>query len=234
MVAANGRSRLDGFRQQLVPDPAATEARQLEAVQPEVEHLLDVRGIQHGHQEVFEQQLGMIGVDRRAHCGIIARQDENAAVFRRAVVVALAHGVEALVESGSLAVPHRRHAVVIGVVVVVNLLRPPDRGRGHVLIGCGPEPNVVLLYLICGTPQLDIHYGHRRSAVAGNEPGRIETRGQVPTPLNHQHSENCLRAGQVDAAFVERIFIVQRNWRCGHKVSMTPAPDRDLSIGARI
>jgi hypothetical protein len=175
----------------------------------------------------------MIGVDRRAHRGIIAGQDENAAVFRRAVVVALAHGVEALVESGALAVPHRTHAVVIGVVVIVNLLRPPDRGRGHVFIGCGPEPNVVFLDLISSTPQFDIHYGHWRTAVTGNKPGRIESRGEVPTPLNHQHSKNRLRAGQVDAAFVERIFIVQRNWRCAHDISMTRAPDRDLSIGAR-
>ena len=151
----------------------------------------------------------MPGGDRGRHIGVIAGQDQHAAVFGRAMPVALPHGIQTPVHPGALAVPHAEDAIVVGVVVIMNLLRTPQGCCRQVFIEAGPEFDVMSLQVLFGAPQLLVDGRHGRAAITGNKTCRIQSGGKVPAPLRQQQPHNSLGAGKVYPALVQGIFVIQ-------------------------
>jgi hypothetical protein len=60
-------------------------------------------------------------------------------------------------------------------------------------------------------PQRLIERTERRAAVAGNEAGGVQARKVIALTLQDQQANERLCAGQVDAAGIERVLIVERN-----------------------
>jgi hypothetical protein len=162
---AGGRIDLHGgrafgrVRGQLQRHPAARVARHGPAVQAVVEVFLQVGRRQHRDAAGGEHVLALVGHGRGARRGVVAGDQQHAAVFRGAGVVGVLEDVAAAVDAGPLAVPHRKDAVEFRLREQVQLLRAPDRGGGDVLVDAGLEADVVLL-----------EEGRRRRA--GRSPGR--------------------------------------------------------------
>ena len=80
---------------------------------------------------------------------IVAGEHQHAAVLGGARVVRMLEHVAAAVDARALAVPHREHAVVLGVRIQVDLLRAPDRGRRQVLVHARLELDVCAARKFC-------------------------------------------------------------------------------------
>jgi hypothetical protein len=113
---------LDRVGQALEADPAARITRQCKAIEPEVEVVLHVRGIQDRDPAVDQRLLALVCDRRRLRAGIVARQREHAAVRRGARVVGVLERVARAIDAGALAVPDAEHAVVLRAGVEPRLL----------------------------------------------------------------------------------------------------------------
>jgi hypothetical protein len=121
-------------------------------VQAQVEHVLDAARIQHRQAGGHEQGFGLVGQRRGFAQVVVADHGEHAAVGRGARVVGVLDGVHGAVEAGALAVPEPEHAVVARAGKQADLLRPPDRSRGQLLVDAGLEADVVALEMAIGLP----------------------------------------------------------------------------------
>ena len=139
---------------------------------------------------------------------VVAGQHQHAAVLRRARVVRMLEDVAAAVDARTLAVPHREDAVVVRARVQVDLLRAPDRSRGEILVQPGLELDVGAIEELLRFPQRLVERAERRAAVAGNESRGVEAGQRVALALQDQESDEGLGAGQVDAAGIERVLVV--------------------------
>ena len=155
--------------------------------------------------------IGLVRKRRRLRAVIVAGEHQHAAVLRRAGVVRVLEDVAAAVDARPLAVPHREHAVVLRARVEVHLLRAPDRGRREVLVQPGLELDVRALEELLRLPQRLVERAERRAAIAGDEARGVEAGERVALALQDQQPDERLRAGQVDAAGLERVLVVERN-----------------------
>jgi hypothetical protein len=119
--------------------------------------------------------------------------------------------VAAAVDAGALAVPHRVHAVDGRARVQVDLLRAPDRRRREVLVEARLERDVGALEELARGPQRLVEAAERAAAVAGDEAAGVEPREPVALLLQDQKAHQRLDAGQVDAAALERVLVVERD-----------------------
>ena len=119
--------------------------------------------------------------------------------------------VAATREARPLPVPQAEHALVAGPRIERHLLRAPHAHRRELLVLPGLEVDVVAREQVVRLPQRLVHVVERRALVAGHEAGRIQARGGVAHPLHDQEPRERLQAGQVDAAALERVLVVQRD-----------------------
>jgi hypothetical protein len=122
----NRRARLDDVGDALERDPAAGIAAHRESVQSQVEVVLHARGIQHRDQAGLEDMLRLVRQRGGLRGVVIAGEHEHAAVLGRTGGVRVLEHVAAAVHARAFAVPHGEHAVVLGAVEQVDLLRAPD------------------------------------------------------------------------------------------------------------
>ena len=66
-----------------------------------------------------------------------------------------------------------------------------------------------------GLPQRLVERAERRAAVAGDEARGVEARERVALALQDQEPDERLRAGQVDAAGLQRVLVVEGNFAQG-------------------
>ena len=131
---------------------------------------------------------------------VVAREHDDAAMFRRPRVIRMLEDVAAAVHPRPLAVPHREDAVVFGARVEIDLLRSPEcRGR-EILVEARLELDVRALEESGCLPQRLVERTERRAAVAGHEACGVQAREHVALALKDQEPNERLRAGQVDAA----------------------------------
>ncbi len=235
-VDVDRRRTLDRVGDALEADPAAGVAAHRPAVQPEVEDLLHRRGIQHRHQRGRERVVGLVRDRRRLRRVVVAGEHQHAAVPRRARVVGVLEHVAAAIHARALAVPHREHAVDLRAGVEVELLRAPDRRGREVLVQAGLEAHVGAVEELRCLPQRLIESAQGRSAVTRDEPGGVEAREAVALPLQHQQPDQCLHAGEVDAAGFERVLVVQRDFaqdRGGWRHGQSAPQQRSCLSGRR-
>ena len=212
-IDRDGGAALDDVGDAFEADPAAGEPRQRDAEQAVVEELGHAGGVEHRHGEVDEGVVALVGQGRGARAVVVAGQGEDAAAGVAAGEIAVLHGVARAVEPGTLAVPQAEHALAGGQWIERRLLAAPQRGRGEVLVHAGLEVDAVRLEARPGAPQLAVVGGQRRAAIAGDEAGRVQPRREVAAPLRQRQAHQRLDAGEVDAALVERVFVVQRDRR---------------------
>ncbi len=143
---------------------------------------------------------------------VVAGEHDDAAVLRGSRVVRVLEDVAAAVDTRSLAVPHREDPVVLGARVEVDLLRSPQRGRGEILVEAGLELDVSALEELRCLPQRLVERAERRPAVAGYEARGVEARERVALALQDQEPDERLRAGQVDAAGLQRVLVIEGNF----------------------
>ena len=118
--------------------------------------------------------------------------------------------VHGAIDARTLAVPDGEDTVILRGGIEVGLLRAPDGGRGQILVQTGLEPDVVLLQVLLGLPELLVIGAERGTAITGDETGRVQPRGDVPVTLHHRQADQGLRAGDEHAAFFQFVLVVQR------------------------
>ena len=153
--------------------------------------------------------VGLVRQGRRICAMVVAGHQQHAAQFGCARMVHVLEDIAAAVHARALAVPHGEHAVVLGRADQVHLLRTPDGRGGQVFVDAGHELHVVRFQLLLGFPQVFIEAAQGRTAVAGNETGRVEASGLVAQALHHGQAHEGLDAGQEDGAGSGRVFVVE-------------------------
>ena len=81
---------------------------------------------------------------------IVARETQDAAVFRRTRRVAVAEHVTATIHARTLAVPDARNAIELCAGRQIELLRSPHRRRGKIFVHAGLKFDVVLFEMFAG------------------------------------------------------------------------------------
>ena len=84
---------------------------------------------------------------------VIARQHNHTAVAAGTGRVRMFEHIAATIDAGAFAVPHREHAIDIGVLGKVNLLAAPDTGRGQVFIQTRLKNDPIRIKLLFSLPQ---------------------------------------------------------------------------------
>ncbi len=205
-------ARLDHVGDAFESDPETGVARHGEAVQAVVQILLHVRRVQHRDAARFEYVFALVRERRGLGRVIVAGEYQHAAVFGGAGRIAVLEYVAAAVHARTFAVPDGEHAVVLGVVEQVELLRAPDRGRGHVFVDAGMELDVMGFEVFLRAVHALVYAAQGRAAITGDETCGVEAGGEVALALQHGQAHQRLGAGEEDAAGIECVLVVQRNF----------------------
>src|SRR3954463_9979376 len=103
---------------------------------------------------------------------------------RRAGEIGMAKGVAAAVDARALAVPHAEHAVVSAFAAQLRLLRAPQRGGGEVFVDAGLETDMRGVEKFLRALELLVEAAERRTAIAGDEAGGVQSRAAVALALH--------------------------------------------------
>ena len=201
-VQVHRHAALDDFRDRLEAHPGAREARQRPAVQAELQVLGHVGRV---HQRHAPGLQGLVALVRRAagHAAVVVpADDENPALGRRAIDVAMLQRVARAVHAGPLAVPQGEHAIDRALRVQRHALHAQAGGGGQVFVDGGQEFDVGRFEELLRLPQLLVHHAQRRAAVTGDEAGGVQAGALVELLLRQQQPHEGLRAGQEDGAAV--------------------------------
>ncbi len=190
-------------------DPAAGIAAHGEAVQAQIEIVLDTRRVEHRDQASLEDVLGLVRQRRGLGGVIVAGEREHAAVARSPRGIGVLEDVAATVDTRAFAIPHREHAVVARLGEEIQLLRPPDRGGGQVFVDARLEAHVMALEVLLRAPQALVEAAKRRAAIARYESGGVHSGARITLALQHHQPDQRLRAGEEHAPALERVLVVQ-------------------------
>src|SRR3954463_12726182 len=97
--------------------------------------------------------LGLMRQRRGLCCVVIAGECEHAAMAGRPGGIGMLEHIAAAIDTRTLAVPHRKHAVVARLREKIELLRAPDGSRGEVFVHARLEPDVMALEVLARAPQ---------------------------------------------------------------------------------
>ena len=144
---------------------------------------------------------------------VVAGNREHAAERRRAGGVGMLEGIAGAVDAGTFGVPDREYAVAGRAFRQSDLLGTPHAGRGEVLVEAGLEDDVVVVQMPLRRPQFAVIGAERRAAIARHESRGLQSRRAVGAPLHHRQPHQRLHTGQIDAALVGDVFVVERSVR---------------------
>ena len=199
-IEVDGRAALDRLRDRLEPDPCARETRQRPSVEPELEHLRDVRGIDDRHRPRLHREIALMRHRRRHATVIVSRDDEHAAVRRRAVRVAVLERIARAIDARPLAVPEREDAGDGAGGVAFDLLRSQDRGGREFFVDRWKEADALGLEQRRGAPHLLIDRAERRAAIPADIAGGLEAARAIERALHQRQPHEGLRPGEEDLA----------------------------------
>jgi len=178
--------------------PQARDARQVVAVQAEVEDVLHVARVQRGDADVVEHGLRLTRQRGRLAARVVAEDGEHATIAQGAGVVGVLERVARAVYARRLAVPGADHAVELLLAHRVHHLGAPDGGGGEVLVEAVDELDVVLQQQLLLLDEVGVQHAHGRAAVAGDEHGVVQTAAAVEADLVHRQAHQRLDAPDVD------------------------------------
>ncbi len=210
-IAVDDPSRLDRVVHAFEADPRAGVARHRPAIEAVVDDLLHARGIEHRDHDIDEVELGLVRGGGGLGGVVVPHQREHAAMFGGAGGIGVAEHVARAVDAGALAVPDAEHAVVLAFAAQLGLLRPPQRGRGEVLVEAAVEEDVVRLQQRLGALELLVEPAERRTAIAGDVARGVEARAPVAFLLHQAEADDRLIAGDEDRRFPEVVFVGKRD-----------------------
>ena len=187
---------LGGLRGGLERDPQATEARQRDAGEAEIDDVLDRGRVQHRDEDALEDVLGLVRICRGVRAVVVAGHRQHAAVLRGADEIAAVQRVAGAVDAGTLAVPHAEHAIDTLAGKRIELLRAVQHGRGEVFVDARLEPDVLGGEHFLAVPDLAVEPAQRRAAIAGDQTARVQAVCAVETGLLQQDADQGLDAGQ--------------------------------------
>ena len=146
---------------------------------------------------------------RRLGSVIVAQQDQHTAMARGAGIAAMPEGVAGPVDSGPLAVPQRKDAIVSAISAHLGLLAAPDRRQSEILVQAWLEPHALRFEPLAGPGQLQVVGRKRRAAIAGHIAGSIEAGPAVAPTLNERQAHECLDAGEENASLRQIVFVIE-------------------------
>ena len=82
--------------------------------------------------------------------------------------------VTGTIDTRPLAVPHGEDAIVLALAAQFRLLRAPHRGCGKILVDSALKADVALVEKWRGAKKLVVETAQWRTAIAADEPRRIE------------------------------------------------------------
>ncbi len=115
---------------------------------------------------------------------VVAGDDEDAAVRRCAVGVAVLERVAGAVDARPLAVPHREDALGGPLGVGLDTLSAEHRRRRELLVDRRQELDAGAIEALGGLPRLLVDHAERRAAVAADESPRRDAGGGVAVALH--------------------------------------------------
>ena len=131
---------------------------------------------------------------------VVAGDDEDAAVRRRAVGVAVLERVAGAVDAGTLAVPHREDALGGALGIRLDALRAEHCGRAELLVDRGKKAHARSVEQLLRLPRLLVDHAERRAAIAAQKAPRCDARGNVARVLHQEQPHERLRAGEKHGA----------------------------------
>ena len=131
---------LDAFERR----PGSRETRHCKPVQAVIDHLLHAGRIEDRNHRVNKIELGLVRVGRAFRRMVVAHQRQHASMLGRAGKVCVTKHVARPVHARPLAVPQRKHAIILAGTVQARLLRSPACCRCQFLVQSGLKHDVVL------------------------------------------------------------------------------------------
>src|SRR6185437_1581432 len=144
---------------------------------------------------------------------VVAGNRQHAAVPGAAGEIRVLERVHRSVDAWTLAVPDAEDAVEFRRRVEIDLLAPPQRRGGEVLVDAGLEMDVVRGEVAARMVQRGVVHRQRRATIARDETGGVQAGGLVALLLQHWQPDQRLHAGQEYPPRRQGVFIVQRYLR---------------------
>ena len=213
--------RFDRVMQAFDADPGAGETRQGPAIDRIVVKLLQSGRIEDGDHGIEQCDLALMRHGRGFSTMVIARHDDDAAMFGRARRIGMAQHVAAPVDTGSLAVPDAEDAVIGALAPHLGLLAAPDRGRGKVLVEAGMELDGFGFEQLVGPLEGLVDTANGGAAIAGDIPCGVEPRLAVERLLGECRPHHHLRPRDENPVLRQVVFVVERNWLLSHGPNCT-------------
>ncbi len=203
----NGAGLVGDIGHHLERRPQATVPGEHKAMQPEVEKLLHVAGVEDGEVGIEEGDVTIIGQGGALAGGIIPRQRQHAAVLADAREVGVLEGVARAIHTRALAIPHAEHTVVFGAWQEPDHLTAEHCRRRQIFVHARAKVNVVLLEDLGEALQSQIQAAEWRATIARDERRRLQSGSLVGTVLVHRQSDERLDAAEVDLSLLEKVLI---------------------------
>ncbi len=125
---------------------------------------------------------------------IITHNHQDATVLGGTGSMAVVQGIARAVYTGALAIPHGEHAIDGTVGTLASLLGAHNHGGGQVFVNSGLETNLGLVQILLGLPHDHVHATQRRTTVAGDKTGGVQTVFFIQASLGQQHAHQGLCA----------------------------------------
>ena len=140
---------------------------------------------------------------------IVAGDQEDAAMERRAGGIAMLENIPATIDARSLAVPQGENTVILGAAEGVDLLGSPNCGRGEILVDRRTEMDCVVGDNALSLPERLVEAAQGRAAIARDEASRMKSRARVAPTLDKGQAGERLRPVDIDAAAFESVLVVE-------------------------
>ena len=193
-----GRRLLYRLRGGLQRDPQAGVARQRITGEAEIYNVLHRTGIQHGHENVLEQELGLVRIGGGMCAVVVARNRQHAAVPRRARHVRAMQRIAGAIDARPLRIPKPEGPIDMCAGECVELLRSHQHGGGQVLVDPRLEMDVMRRQQFGAAPEFLVQPAQGRAAVARHQRAGVQAGCAIQARLFQQQSHQGLDAGQQD------------------------------------
>ena len=142
---------------------------------------------------------------------VVAGHRHHPALGEDAREIGVLEDIAGAVDAGRLAVPHAEDPIMQGAGEEIGLLTAPHRGGGEVFVDPFLEDDLLGGEQLGGPMRLLIEgeAAQRRSAVARDETGGVQSGAGVNAALIEQDPQQRLDAGNEDPTGAENIFVVQ-------------------------
>ncbi len=132
--------------------------------------------------------------------------------------IGMTENIAGAVHPRSLAIPDTEYAIVFRLAMQSDLLGTPQRSGSNILVDTGLKDDIVVLQVLASRPQLLVVRTKRTASIAGDIAGRVESGQSITHVLHDWQPHQCLGAGDKNAAFGNRVLVVERNVTQSHPV----------------